>query len=59
MEYRSPPANWFELGCDLNLEEPGDNDEKTFYFSKRLEDNRFVDVHSGKDFVENECTSCR
>lgn len=60
VEYRKPPENWSELGGDLNLEEPLEDDGKTFFFTKRFEENRFIDIGCGNlDNNNYECESCR
>ncbi|KAJ8934705.1 hypothetical protein NQ318_008503 [Aromia moschata] len=44
VEHRKLPINWCELGGDLCLQEPLEDDGKTFFYTKRLEDNRFIDI---------------
>ncbi|KAJ8922234.1 hypothetical protein NQ315_004171 [Exocentrus adspersus] len=59
VEFRKPPSNWFDLGGELSLQEPLEDDGKTFFYAKRLEGNRFIDVETSFKDVDDKCDSCR
>ncbi|CAG9855238.1 unnamed protein product [Phyllotreta striolata] len=60
VEYRKIPPNWFELGGELNLGEEEEDDGETFFFTKRLESNRFVDLDFNPEEIDDlTCYSCR
>ncbi|CAH1179610.1 unnamed protein product [Phaedon cochleariae] len=59
VEYRKVPENWSSVGGDLNLEETNEDDGKTFFYSKRFDENRFVDVDFDVENWTGECYSCR
>ncbi|CAH0549085.1 unnamed protein product [Brassicogethes aeneus] len=62
VEFRKPPANWHELGGELNLPPQCEDDGKTFYFSKRYEiaNSRFVDYVEETEIDEsNPCDCCK
>nr|XP_023026505.1 DNA (cytosine-5)-methyltransferase 1-like [Leptinotarsa decemlineata] len=59
VEYRKTPDNWFLVGGDLNLQEPLEDDGKSFFYSKRLDENRFVDIDFDPETSNDECHSCR
>ncbi|KAG5878342.1 hypothetical protein JTB14_023695 [Gonioctena quinquepunctata] len=59
VEYRKIPGNWSELGGTLNLDEPLEDDGKSFFYNKRLDENRFVDLDFEPESWTDECDSCR
>lgn len=60
MEYRKLPNNWFDLGGEINLQEPLEDDGKTFFYTKRLEDNRFIDIEVDSEAaLDEKCVSCK
>lgn len=59
MEYRKIPDNWAKLGGEFGLEDPLQDDGEHFFFTKRLEDNRFVDLDFNPEVYVEGCDSCR
>ncbi|XP_018573692.1 DNA (cytosine-5)-methyltransferase 1 [Anoplophora glabripennis] len=58
VEFRKQPNNWFDLGGEINLQEPLEDDGKTFFYTKRLEENRFIDIELDSE-TSDECVSCK
>ncbi|KAJ8965257.1 hypothetical protein NQ314_004269 [Rhamnusium bicolor] len=58
VEFKKQPDNWFELGGEQNLQEPLEDDGKTFFYTKRLDENRFVDIVDTDGSVDT-CDSCK
>ncbi|XP_057663832.1 DNA (cytosine-5)-methyltransferase PliMCI-like [Diorhabda carinulata] len=57
--YRKVPEDWSIIGGNLNLEEPLEDNGKDFFFSKRFETNRFVDIVFDSEHNSDGCESCR
>nr|CAH7742223.1 unnamed protein product [Callosobruchus chinensis] len=59
VECRKRPENWSEIGGDFSLPESLEDDGKTFFYTQRMEENRFLDIDFENEIQENECSSCR
>lgn len=59
VEYRKLPSDWFNFGGEIDLQEPLEDDGKTFFYTKRLEENRFVDIESDSENSDDKCVSCK
>ncbi|XP_072402558.1 DNA (cytosine-5)-methyltransferase PliMCI-like [Diabrotica undecimpunctata] len=57
--FRRIPDNWSSLGGVLSLEEQFEDDDKTFYFTKRFNNNRFEDLDFDPDINIGCCEACR